>query len=577
VPYNGTAHTATGSAKGVNDEDLSSLLDLTGTTHTDAGEYADTWTFAGNTNYKNAGGPVVDKISKVDATITVTGYDVPYNGTAHTATGSAKGVNDEDLSSLLDLTGTTHTDAGEYADTWTFAGNTNYKNASGPVADKISKVDAIISVIGYDVTYSGSTHTASGSAKGVNDEDLSSLLDLTGTTHTDAGEYADTWTFTGNMNYKNASGPVADKIGKAPVTVSVICNPTTVTYTGSAQTPCSASATGAGGLNQTLTVDYSNNTNAGTANASASYAESANHLGNTGSATFTIAKAPVTVSVVCSPATVTYNGDPQTPCSASVMGAGGLNQTLTVGYSNNTNAGTATASATYAEGANHLGNTGSTTFTIAKADATISVTGYTGVYDGNEHGAYGSAAGVKGENLTSLLDLGNKYTNVPGGTANWIFSGNTNYNGASGSVEIVIRKWSLRGFYQPVGETSSVVSAPGVVPAVSGAVWNTIKGGQTVPLKFNIYRGEGGALVTSVADGFSAPAFSVYQLTSCSAVAAEDAIEGDLSTGGTELRWDGTQFIQNWKTPKVSAEACFRAVVTAKDGSTITAFFKVKK
>ena len=52
----------------------------------------------------------------------------------------------------------------------------------------------------------------------------------------------------------------------------------------------------------------------------------------------------------------------------------------------------------------------------------------------------------------------------------------------------------------------------------------------------------------------------------------------DLSTGATELRYDGTQFIQNWKTPKVGgADLCYRAVVTAKDGSTITAFFKVKK
>ena len=69
----------------------------------------------------------------------------------------------------------------------------------------------------------------------------------------------------------------------------------------------------------------------------------------------------------------------------------------------------------------------------------------------------------------------------------------------------------------------------------------------------------------------------MYQLSSCSGTVSEDAIDGDLSTGGTELRWDGTQFIQNWKTPKVSGDACFRAVVTAKDGSFVTAFFKVKK
>ena len=145
---------------------------------------------------------------------------------------------------------------------------------------------------------------------------------------------------------------------------------------------------------------------------------------------------------------------------------------------------------------------------------------------------------------------------------------------------LTIGAWSLRGFYQPVGEPSSIVSAPGVQPVVSGAtVWNAIKGGQTVPLKFNIYRAVGGAQVTTVMDAFTGAGFSAYQLPSCSGGNVEDEIAlGDLSTGGTELRWDGTQFIQNWKTPKVSgADLCFRAVITAKDGSTITAFFKVKK
>ena len=66
---------------------------------------------------------------------------------------------------------------------------------------------------------------------------------------------------------------------------------------------------------------------------------------------------------------------------------------------------------------------------------------------------------------------------------------------------------------------------------------------------------------------------------SCSGGYTDDEIAlSDLSTGATELRYDGTQFIQNWKTPKVSgADLFYRAVVTAKDGSTITAFFKVKR
>ena len=67
--------------------------------------------------------------SKADAVCTVTPYDVTYDGSAHTATGTATGVNGEPLSGL-DLSGTTHTNAGFYKDDpWTFTDVTgNYNN-----------------------------------------------------------------------------------------------------------------------------------------------------------------------------------------------------------------------------------------------------------------------------------------------------------------------------------------------------------------------------------------------------------------------------------------------------------------
>ena len=61
----------------------------------------------------------------------------------------------------------------------------------------------------------------------------------------------------------------------------------------------------------------------------------------------------------------------------------------------------------------------------------MTVTGGTFTYDGQEHGATGSATGAAGENLTSLLTLGEKFKNVPGGTANWSFPGDTNHNTAN--------------------------------------------------------------------------------------------------------------------------------------------------
>ena len=47
------------------------------------------------------------------------------------------------------------------------------------------------------------------------------------------------------------------------------------------------------------------------------------------------------------------------------------------------------------------------------------------------------------------------------------------------------------------------------------------------------------------------------------------------NTGGTSLRYDGTQFIQNWKTPK-KAGLCYAARMTARDGSMITGYFRTK-
>src|SRR5207248_2410809 len=88
------------------------------------------------------------------------------------------------------------------------------------------------------------------------------------------------------------------------------------------------------------------------------------------------------------------DGTAQTPCSASVTGAGGLNLTPTPSYSNNTGAGTATASYTYAGDDNHTGSSGSKTFTIGKATPSASINWSGWTFDGTAHAASGSVSGV---------------------------------------------------------------------------------------------------------------------------------------------------------------------------------------
>ena len=50
-----------------------------------------------------------------------------------------------------------------------------------------------------------------------------------------------------------------------------------------------------------------------------------------------------------------------------------------------------------------------------------------------------------------------------------------------------------------------------------------------------------------------------------------------VTTGGTSLRYDSTggQFIYNWQTPK-KPNTCDNLAMTAADGSTITAYFKLR-
>src|SRR5204862_7215537 len=200
---------------------------------------------------------------------------------------------------------------------------------------------------------------------------LNATLSVSYSGNVNAGTASAAASYAGDGNHKPATGSATFTIAKAASSVSVDCPPS-VTYTGSALEPCTAKATGVGGLSADLSVSYSENTNAGTANAVASYGGDANHDGSSGSSTFAISKAPSSVKVTC-PATQTYTGSALAPCTASVSGVGGLNQSLSVDYTSNTNAGTANASASFAGDANHDGSSDSATFTIEKAASTVTV------------------------------------------------------------------------------------------------------------------------------------------------------------------------------------------------------------
>ena len=129
-------------------------------------------------------------------------------------------------------------------------------------------------------------------------------------------------------------------------------------------------------------------------------------------------------------------------------------------------------------------------------------------------------------------------------------------NSTTATLTYNVLAWTVDGFYQPVD--------------METGIWNTVKGGSTVPLKFNVFAGSSELTSTGVVKSFTATKVS------CPNSAPEDAIEF-VTTGGTTLRYDttGRQFIQNWQTPKL-AGACFKVTLSTQDGQSITAGFKLK-
>ena len=421
------------------------LKDLGHTAPTNAGSYVLTASFAGSDDYtssvmSNDYGHGIEPrmlfdILKADATVTVTPYDITYDGASHTAVGSAIGVNGEWLSGL-DLSTTTHTNATGPAgsvDTFTFT-NPNYNTVVSQVFDRIGKVDAIINVTGYDTTYDGLVHTATGTAIGVKGELLCGL-DLTGTQHTNANGPAgsvDTFTFTDKTgNYNDLESQVFDRIGKADAT-GVQVTPYSVTYDGNVHT-----ATGVNPVGD-LDLTRTEHTDAGIYNDQWFFHGGLNYNDQYGWVADIIYKADASDLIKVTPYTVTYDGNAHT---ATGVPAGNLDLTRT----EHTDAGVYTDTWFFHGGLNYNDTHGTVVDTIGQANATVKVTPYNVTYDGAGHTATGTATGVNGTNLATDLTIVSAHTNAGVySTDSWSFT-NPNYVSQSGKMTDTINKANAPG------------------------------------------------------------------------------------------------------------------------------------
>lgn len=554
--YDGSAQTpCSATVTGVGG--LNQTLPVTYANNTSAGTATASASFPGDGNHESSSDSTTFTIGKASSTVTVTCLAGPfvYSGAAYepcsaTVTGAGGFTQSLGVSYLDNI------NAGTATASATFDGDGNHTGSSDSTTFEIAKAPSSVSVTCTDATYTGAplemcTATVSGVGTGV-----TQAVTWVYSNNINAGAAHATATYAGDANHHGSSGEGTFSIAKASSSVSLLC-PVSITYTGSALEPCTATATGAGDLNESLTVSYTDNINAGTAHATATYAGDDNHLGSDGTSSFTIDKAPSTVTVTCTGAPFVYTGAASTPCAASATGAGDLNEPLTVTYSDNINAGTATASATYAGDANHTGNTGSTTFTIDKAPSTVTVACPTSVvFTGSPITPCTAVATGAGGLSVPLTVTYATNTAVGTATASATYGGDGNHLGSTGSATFQIAAWTLYGFYQPVD---------------MNGVWNVVKNGSTVPLKFEVYAG-----ATELTDVSVVKSFTVKSVSCPGATAIADDIEL-TTTGGTQLRYDSTggQFIQNWQTPKKPG-TCWIVTMTTVDGSSLSANFKLK-
>lgn len=111
--------------------------------------------------------------------------------------------------------------------------------------------------------------------------------------------------------------------------------------------------------------------------------------------------------------------------------------------------------------------------------------------------------------------------------------------------------WTLKGFYSPIDT--------GVV--------NTVKAGSTVPMKFEAFVGD-----TELTD----PALVTMNAKQVACATGAPTAEVEvLSSGATGLRYADGQFQYNWKTPATPG-ACYAVTATTRDGSSLTALFKLR-
>nr|WP_232058424.1 MBG domain-containing protein [Nibribacter ruber] len=485
--YDSKPHGATGKAIGVMKEELEGLN--LGDSFTNAPGGTANWTFS-NPNYTDQSGAVNITIRKAPVTLAFGTLEYVYDGAEKKATASAY-----QNSASIELKGITvtgkGTNAGRYAVNASLE-NTNYVASAINGELVITPAASFVSMNDVSATYDGKEHAAAANATGAGALNTSEGIlysyegaspmayGPTKTPPINAGVYTVTATYPGDDNHSGSNATATITIQKAIATLTLA--DLSHVYDGLLKTASASTApVGLAGVSVT-----GSGTDAGTYQVTASL-DNPNYTAVSVTKDMVIDQAEASITI--QPYVGVYDGNAHT-ASGVVTGVGSTDLTANLSFATSfTNAPGGVTTWKFAGGTNYKDASGSTNVTITKAAASISVNGVTVVYDGQAHGAFGTAAGVKGESLKELLLLGDTFKNTPGGTANWSFTGNDNYEPAKGSVMITIspRAASVKvatlsktyGEQDPLltGEVSGFIAADQVQIAYSRKAGETVADG----------------------------------------------------------------------------------------------------
>jgi N-acetylneuraminic acid mutarotase len=578
--YNGSPYPgAGGSATGVKSENLTPAVTLryagTGSTTygpsttapTDAGTYSVRVSFVGNGNYTAGGANAAFSINKADSTTTVTvggGESFPYDGNAHAAAVSVTGAGGLNLTPAP-VYSCGHApinvaDSGCTA-SFNYAGDANHNPSSDSETYAINPAASMTVVTvsgGESFIFDGNAHPATVSVTGVGGLNQTPVPTY-GCGHSpvnvaDSGCTA-SYTFSGDTNHTGSTDSKTYTISRASSTTTVTGG--TFVFDGLSHA-ASVAVAGVGGLNQSGTPTYSGgctappmfvaDTQPAPCTASYTFAGDANHNGSNGSATIMINKAPSTTAIGAG-YSVTYDGLPH-GVTASVTGAGGINQSLPVSYNPGDatvpfNAGVYTASASFAGDANHLGsNAGPVMITINKASLTITAVNKTKLLNAVNPTLTSTYAGfVSGEgpaNLTGTLTC-----TTTASTSSQVGSYPINCSGqTSNNYTITYLPGTLTITYATSGICAGDAGHQILQPINASGTMSVFKMGSTVPTKFRVCDANGVSVGTpGLVTGYGL----VAAANSPSITVDEDVYS---TTPDTAFRWDpsGQQWIFNQST-----------------------------